>query len=388
MNGNSNTVRVAADVCDWVAGAVRLNAEQSEMLNKWKSGERQPTFNQLEKFSNKISIPLGFLLLKEPPVEAFEPLKYRTINSVSKKNDLSRELADTIYQMEKIRHWMREYMIRTDSDKIFFVGSLKAYTKVKDIAAYIRERLNIEENWYENSQSAESSFKTLREKISQMGIIVMKNGVALNNTRRPLDVNEFRAFTLIDDYAPLVFINGKDSITGNLFSLVHEIVHVGLGTGDFFNEKISDSKEETVSNAVAAEILIPNLIFIAKWAEISENRSDSTIADFEIIDLLAKYFKCSSVVVARRAYDNGFISWKKYNNLAADVNQKAKSGKKQGGGDYYNTAKNRIDNRFLRALAYSVQEGATLYTEAYRLTNTNVDTFNRLIEKVFEENEY
>ena len=33
-------------------------------------------------------------------------------------------------------------------------------------------------------------------------------------------------FTLIDAYAPLIFINAADSESGRVFSLLHEFVHI------------------------------------------------------------------------------------------------------------------------------------------------------------------
>ena len=49
-----------------------------------------------------------------------------------------------------------------------------------------------------------------------------------------------------------------------------------------------------------------------------------------------------------------------------------------GGGDYYRTAATRIDRRFFLMLNNSVEEGKTLYTDAFRLTNTNRSTFAKL----------
>ena len=48
-----------------------------------------------------------------------------------------------------------------------------------------------------------------------------------NNTRRPLDENEFRGFTLVDDIAPLVFVNSHQTLNGQIFTLAHEFAHVG-----------------------------------------------------------------------------------------------------------------------------------------------------------------
>ncbi|MGE4585603.1 MAG: hypothetical protein AB7C91_13215 [Sphaerochaeta sp.] len=55
--------------------------------------------------------------------------------------------------------------------------------------------------------------------MSEAGVIVMMNGVVRNNTHRPLSIEEFRAFALIDSFAPLIFINATDSASGRLFSL-------------------------------------------------------------------------------------------------------------------------------------------------------------------------
>ena len=81
----------------------------------------------------------------------------------------------------------------------------------------------------------------------------MMNGVVGNNTHRKLSVNEFRAFTLIDEYAPLIFINTADSKNGKLFSILHEFVHVLLGKNSFYNDEYGtnmyNSAEERFCNA-------------------------------------------------------------------------------------------------------------------------------------------
>ena len=48
---------------------------------------------------------------------------------------------------------------------------------------------------------------------------------------------------------------------------------------------------------------------------------------------------------------------------------------KDTGGDYYRTARSKLDGVFVRALCESVNSGRTSYTEAYRLTNTTSKTF-------------
>lgn len=106
------------------------------------------------------------------------------------------------------------------------------------------------------------------------------------------------------------------------------------------------------------------------------------------ISNLAKAFKCGETVIARRALDRQLITHEQYEAISKEAVKrykeyiKKKKEKKEGGGDFYRTIASRIDKRFLRMLLSSVQEGTTMYTDAFRLTNTNRTTFISLAEKV------
>jgi len=98
----------------------------------------------------------------------------------------------------------------------------------------------------------------------------MQNGIALGNTHRPLDLNEFRAFTLIDEYAPLIFINSKDSNNGKTFSLLHELVHIFYGRNSLYNDDLKFRNKytnplEIICNRITGELIAPTDIFIEYW---------------------------------------------------------------------------------------------------------------------------
>jgi Zn-dependent peptidase ImmA (M78 family) len=278
--------------------------------------------------------------------------------------------------MENVQEWMRDYIIASQGDKVSFVGALNVHNKIESLAAAVRKILSLPINWFEQPQNTDDSFKFLRQAISNIGVIVMLNGIVGANTHRALDTNEFRAFTLIDDYAPLIFINSADSRGGMLFSLVHEFLHIGIGKSSLYNVALGDSTfinpYEVVSNAATAEILVPISIFKNEW-----QRANGELG--EKLKTVAAYFKCSQMVIARRALDSGFISNKEYDLFSAQAKQIIK--KKSSGGDYYRTQATRIDQRFLYALHASIYEGRTLHTEAFRLTNTNRSTFEGLISE-------
>jgi Zn-dependent peptidase ImmA (M78 family) len=151
---------------------------------------------------------------------------------------------------------------------------------------------------------------------------------------------------------------------------------------DRYNTSTSIKRIETICNAVAAEVLVPQDIFITEW-----NSAVSVMNSAKAIDNLSRTFKCGITVIARKAFENGFISWQQYISTAEaavrhyNENKKRKKEKGDGGGDFYRTVASRLDQRFFKMLVNSVAEGRTLYSDAFRLTNTNRSTFSTLIEK-------
>lgn len=128
---------------------------------------------------------------------------------------------------------------------------------------------------------------------------------------------------------------------------------------------------------------MPQKFFVREWsAAIQENEQE------QAIHVLAHNFKCGATVIARKAYDNGFIEYDLYQKIAKLAvqlyNEKRRRLKERGesGGDYYRTVASRIDRRFFRLLVGSVHEGKTLYSELSAITNTNRSTFANLIESV------
>ncbi len=374
------TYSISPDVLRWVYQKALIGAPKSmSLLESWIAGAKIPTFNQIETVSRETRIPLGYFFLNNPPKENIPLLKFRTVNS-ERYSEPSRNLIDTIHDMEMIVDWMRRTLKDDDSEPCPVVGSCREARENSLIADYIREVLYLDLDWFGNYKNPEEAFKDIRERMNSIGVTVMQSGVVGNNTHRPLDAEEFRAFTIIDEYAPLIFINSTDSPRARLFSLFHEFAHVCIGIDSLYNVDNSsindDNKIEVLCNAVAGNLLVPEILLRQKW-------NDNIEAE-ELIASLADYFKCSQVVIARKAYDISLINKEKYNEVSKNVEEHYLKNRKQadkGGGDYYATAKSRMDHRFLRMLMESVAKGKTQYSEACRLTHTNRVTLSNLTEE-------
>ena len=123
----------------------------------------------------------------------------------------------------------------------------------------MRAALRLPDDWAEARSGWRDALSFLRNRLDEVGVLVIFNGVVGNNTRRKLDPNDFQGFALVDEYAPLVFVNSADYIAAQMFTLAHEVAHLLIGeTGLTLFDKLvpADHKTERFCNQVAAEFLV------------------------------------------------------------------------------------------------------------------------------------
>lgn len=338
----------------------------------WLSGEVYPTLKQLESFAAATYTPLGYFFLTEPPEDKLPIPDFRTVQGEPERP--SPNLLDTVQTMQSRREWMREFLLEEGQLPLSFVKSATLRTNPVKVAMEMRNVLSLSVDWAKRVRTWTEALRLLRKVIEDAGVMIVINGVVGNNPYRSLDVAEFRGFALVDEYAPLIFINGRDSISAKMFTIIHELSHLWLGcegVSNFDELKPVETNVEEFCNKVAAELLVPTDEF--KKA-LGEHRSKS---DYDLFQILARRFKVSPIVTARRALDMKYISKNRffvfYDNYAKNV-KKRKS--KETGGNFWNTQIVRVGKLFGSAVVQATLEGRLLYRDAYRLTGLKGKTFD------------
>lgn len=380
QNKNSVRVDVNASVLRWALKRSR-NVSRIEKrfpkLSEWLNGETKPTLRQLEDFARATYVPLGYLFLSEPPTETLPLPYFRTIKD-HVVDDLSPNLIETVQTMRYRQAWMRDYLIEQGQEPLPFVGSVRVGDNEQVIVEGIRNTLGLRKEWAGNQRTWTDALRYLMKKIEDVGIIVVVNGVVGNNTKRKLDPAEFRGFVLVDEYAPLIFLNGTDGKAAQMFTLAHELAHIWFGFSaifDLHNLLPADEEIERVCNKVAAEFLVPKEEISAIWSKISQETNR--------FQTLARHFKVSELVAARRVLDLDFITKDEFFNFYNDYAIKERSSKKQSnGGDFYANQNFRVGRYFAEATIRAAREGKLLYHEAYKLTGLYGDTFERYAESL------
>lgn len=339
----------------------------------WLSGEELPTVKQLEKFAAQTYTPFGYFFLPEPPEERLPIPDFRTVKDRGVARP-SPHLLDTIYAVQLRQEWMKGFLMEQGEPALSFIGSRTLKDKPEEVAADIRHTLGLEAHWSRSLNTWEEALRTLVQKIEGVGVLVMINGVVENNTHRPLDVEEFRGFVLCDSHAPLIFLNGTDAKAAQMFTLVHELAHLWLGKGgisDFKELLPSDNAVEIFCNRVAAEFLVPAHEMRTAWKEVK-----SVGKPFE---RLARFFKVSPVVAARRVLDLDLINREAYFAFYKNYKQAAaeRRASTSGGGNFYLTLGSRLGRRFPAAVYGAAKEGRLQYREAYLLTGLSGSSYDR-----------
>jgi Zn-dependent peptidase ImmA (M78 family)/transcriptional regulator with XRE-family HTH domain len=379
--GNLLRLEVQPSMLRWARERANLKTEHLEKtfpkIKDWEKGEAFPTLKQLEKLAKAVRVPVGYLFLSEPVEEKIPIPDFRTIGGTSQSRP-SPNLLEMIYVCQQRQDWYRDYARASGQEPVEFIGSVKISDDIEDVAAEISRALGFD---LEARRVCPTWGDALRHFIGQadaLGVLTMCSGVVLSNNHRLLDPNEFRGFAMVDNLAPLVFINGRDTKSAQMFTLAHELAHLWLGQSALSDTSpaiLPKHEVESWCNRVAAELLVP-------FRNIqSEFRPESELS--VEVQRLAGRFKVSKLVVLRRIFDIGGLSREEFGEAYdAELQWLMNRPKPSGGGDFYLTHAARVSRRFARGIVASTLEGQTLYRDAFRLLGIRkIETFQDIAKQ-------
>jgi len=370
-------VEIKPELLSWARERAGLEVDalshRFPKITAWEQGTVRPTLKQVEDFAKATHTPVGFLFLKEPPVENVPIPDFRTIRNKAIARP-SPDLLDMIYVCQQRQEWYRDFARSERISPPSFVGSVSLNSSVESTAAIMRRALGFDVEERRRIPTWTDALRLFIGQADEAGIMVMCGGVVLNNNYRPLDPDEFRGFALSDSVAPLVFINGADTKAAQMFTLAHELAHVWLGQSAVSDAQallVPEHSVERWCNNVAAELLVPLRVLMQEYDDGLSLRSE--------LDRLARRFKVSTLVILRRIHDAGGLTkeefWREYEKEL----ERLLAISKGSGGNFYLTQAARVSKRFARALVISTLEGQTLHRDAFRMLGfARFDTFQKL----------
>ena len=355
--------------------ALKVNVKPERVLDWERSGSISAS--QAERLARATHTPFGYLFLSKPPDESLPIPDFRARDDAPPLRP-SPDLLETVYSMQRRQAWMREELIEGGAGTLNFVGAYHPNGNVRAVAGAMRDSLNLADEWAASEPTWSQALRRLRDSTEDAGILVFFNGVVGNNTSRKLDPDEFQGFALVDEYAPLIFVNNADFKAAQIFTLAHELAHLLIGkagVSGFNDMEPAPNAIERFCDSAAAEFLIPGDELRTFWLN-----EDWTSNPYQAA---ARRFKVSSIVAARRALDLGLIDRDAFFSFYhANKSQGTASAESTEGGNFWNTQRWRIGHRFPAAVVRAVKGGRLGYLDAYSLTGLSGDTFAKLPEKI------
>ena len=327
--------RINKDMMYWArkyAGYVNgyeneLPKDIREKYEAWESGEKFPTWIQLRNVSKKYKVPTAFFFMKNPPeYELIPPLvNYRKLDADSIYENISPYLIDNIHSCQNRRSIFIELSEDMDEDIPSF-ERFEGKTSRHNLSSFIREKLdvslNTQKSWLKKNNRKDKGHYNFLNNWKEA--ITEKMGVLIFETY-DVDIEEMRGLCIYHDVAPIILLNGKDSVNGRIFSLFHELTHLLLGESAICGDDL-DRDIEVFCNAVSGEFLVPE-------NDLIENLNNMPFDD--LLKDLSNLYGVSEHVVLRRLLDLNKITKNDY-DLKTDYEFVPSSSKTKGNsGNYY-----------------------------------------------------
>jgi Zn-dependent peptidase ImmA (M78 family) len=322
-------------------------------------------------------VPFGYFFLPEPPEERIPIPDLRTLRNQEVRHP-SPDLLDTIHAMLRRQAWLRDDRLECEFEPMEFAGSARLMDEAEAIGREMRRVLGLDDGWAREIRTWQEAVGELRRCIEQLGVMAVINGVVGNNTHRKLDVEEFRGFALYDAHAPLIFVNGADAKSAQMFTLAHELAHIWLGESALTDSGLLSRPSQSIESwcdRAAAELLLPAHELKAHWAGARNEESP-----FKVI---AKSFKVSPIVAGRRALDLRLVDRETFFNFYREYTAKERKQSPAGtGGDFYNNQNTRVGEMFATQVIRAAKGGRLSFRQAYDLTGLRGGAFQEYAQRL------
>ncbi len=361
-----------------------------EKLIAMEAGEKSPTRRQLMKIAESYRRPLTTFYRSEPPQMGDRGEDFR-----SGAGDVSREeigRLDALLRDVKARQGMVRGILEDDEElrELPYVGAFSLDMTVANAVSDVRGILGLDTADPPGSKHASTSklFADLRHRIENTGVFVLLIG-DLGSHHSKIDLKVFRGFAIADSYAPFIVINDQDAEAARSFTLIHEFVHILLGSTGVSGAPSTVAattridRVERFCNDIAGEILLPSESLP------KTDKIENIDAAIEAIAEISTICKVSDPMVAYRFFRTKRINAGLYSELVAIYYARwsaFKKRRKEKAGDtgpsYYTVRKHRLGDALIGLVGRTLKGGELTHTKAAKVLGVKPSSVEPLLRTI------
>lgn len=306
MSNKSPNISVKPDVLKWLRESSGWTTNEvskhlnitEEWVNKWETGDENPTFNEIKKLSDAYKRPLAAFFLPDPAKEPSLPQDFRRLPGTAKP--FSRKTLRAIHKAMNLQDIGRELLENLNLDMEPDVSNVNLKNNPEKVGYEERHKLGVSIDDQFKWKDSYEAFKTWRSYIEQKNILVFQF---------PMELEELRGFTLLDSPPYAIVINSSDIVDARIFTLIHEYGHILLHESALctpetpLNDGSHGAFVERWCNQFAGAFLLPT-------DDIKASFNQWGLSEYHRI---ASRYKVSLSAILTRLVNLNLITFNKYN---------------------------------------------------------------------------
>lgn len=361
---------------DISTAAVRIGV-RPDKVDQWEHGSLSPTINQIRSMADTYARPLAALFLSEPPADDVKRDLPDFRRPEARSHVVSRALQRAMMRAYRQRDALREVAeeLELPESETTAKYALNQQLEPAVLGEQLRAALDMQ-----------SIPKTVLLQPEQLLRELVRRAESLNVTViqvQRVDVAEMRGFSLGDGPCPVVALNGADWPRGKIYTLLHELGHVGFRSNGLCDlQHTEDARLERLCDTVAAVALMPATAFLRSAGKVTPESLTPDLAR-----AIGNEFGASGESALLRMVELGIATWDVYWRLKPEFDSayavyKAAERERNDGRDnpiYYQVKRRDLGRRFINQMVAAHREDVLSSRDLAQLLEVSYDKIPKLL---------
>ena len=330
------------------------------------------TIKQLRKVASALKRPMVVFYYDKTPTNIKLP-DFRTVNN--DEVEITGELNLKIREIKEKKKWAEKlYEELNENYDYSYVGKYSKSADVKELSREIVGLIKPKEDDLKGKRDNEV-LNYWKKKVEGLKVAVFQYS--------GIDPNLSRGFSFTNAPYPTIAINQKDTYYARVFTLIHELCHILLGSHgicDSYYSSAPKNRIEQLCNSVASEVLVSSFRF-------SNEIKNYEFSDEEVrnsVSKLSSKFKVSWSVILIKLKQNKIISQGTVSQISNELKaiDLSKYRTKGGGGSFYNNFKSQTSVNYLSAVMRGLNQEIISYYDSMNYLGVSYKVMNEIEKQV------
>lgn len=366
-----------------IATAASRIGVKPDRVEDWEDGSLAPTIKQIRDMADVYVRPLAALFMQEPLEDDVKRDLPDFRRQEVRAHVVSRALQKAMMRAHRQRDALRDVAedLELPDAMISPQFSLDQRFKADALGDQLRVALRMTSISKSVLLQPEVLLRELVRRAEELNVTVIQV--------QRVDASEMRSFSLGDGTCPIVALNGADWPRGKVYTLLHELAHVGFRSNGLCDlQRTQDVTLERQCDAVAAAALMPASLFLAALGSVS-----AEAITHDLVRAVGNEFGASGEAALLRMVELGRASWDDYWRLKTGFEQayaafKAEERQRNADKDspiFYPVKVRDLGRRFIRQMVSAHREDVLSSRDLAQLLEVPYDKVPKLIGLAGEE---